>query len=114
MLFLILIVIHVGSCLFLITVVLLQAGKDAGLSGAFGLGGGGQTIFGARAGDVLSKATVACAVLFMVSCILFTKVSPSRAKSVVDTAREKQIPYSVGVEEAAPETAESAGGEDAK
>jgi preprotein translocase subunit SecG len=92
MLFMIVVVVHVLSCILLVTAVLLQSGKDAGLSGAFGLGGGGQTIFGARAGDVLSKATVVFAVTFIVTCLLFTRVKPSGAGSIVSTIAEEQGP----------------------
>ena len=107
MLFIALVTIHVISCIFLITVVLLQAGKDAGLSGAFGLGGGGQTIFGARAGDVLSKATIACAVVFMTTCILFTRITPSGARSIVATVPEESAPVAAGVPASAPPKAEA-------
>ena len=101
MLFTILVVIHVLSCIFLIVVVLLQSGKDAGLSGAFGLGGGGQTIFGARAGDVLTKATAVIAVTFICTCLLFTRVQRGGVGSVVTSVLEreekKEVPEEEGV-----------------
>jgi preprotein translocase subunit SecG len=63
----ILTVIHVTVALFLIVVVLLQTGKRADLAGAFG-GGGSQTAFGTRgAATLLTKATTASAVLFMIT-----------------------------------------------
>jgi preprotein translocase subunit SecG len=62
-------VFHIIVCIFLILVVLLQQGKGADWAGAFG-GGGTQTAFGARgAGTVLSKATTAAAVIFMVTSL---------------------------------------------
>ena len=64
--------IHVIVCIFLILVVLLQQGKGADFSGAFG-GGGTQTAFGARsAGTVLSKATTVAAVAFMITSLVLT------------------------------------------
>jgi preprotein translocase subunit SecG len=99
MLFTIVVVVHMLSCVLLVVAVLLQSGKDAGLSGAFGLGGGGQTIFGARAGDVLSKATVVFAVTFIVTCLLFTRVRPSGSRSVVSTVAEEQRPVAPAVAE---------------
>ena len=90
MLFIIITVIHVFSCVFLVVVVLLQSGKDAGLSGAFGLGGGGQTIFGARAGDVLAKVTVAIAVTFICTCLLFTRIEPGGVRSIVTSIPEPE------------------------
>jgi preprotein translocase subunit SecG len=62
-------VFHVIVCIFLILVVLLQQGKGADWAGAFG-GGGTQTAFGARgAGTILSRATTAAAVIFMVTSL---------------------------------------------
>jgi len=62
-------IIHVIVAVFLIVVVLLQTGKRADLAGAFG-GGGSQTAFGTRgAATVLSKATTASAIMFMVTSI---------------------------------------------
>lgn len=68
-------VIHVIVCLFLILVVLLQQGKSADWSGTFG-GGSSQTAFGQRgAATVLSKATTAAAVIFMVTSLALTILS---------------------------------------
>src|SRR5262245_4248198 len=65
-------IFHVIVCIFLILVVLLQQGKGADWSGAFG-GGGTQTAFGARgAGTVLSKATTAAAIIFMITSLALT------------------------------------------
>jgi len=49
----------------LIAVILMQVGKGAGFAGAFGAGGGTQTIFGARAGTFFTKLTVWLGALFM-------------------------------------------------
>jgi len=65
-------IFHVIVCIFLILVVLLQQGKGADWAGAFG-GGGTQTAFGARgAGTVLSKATTAAAIIFMITSLALT------------------------------------------
>jgi len=62
-------ILHVVVCLFLIVVVLLQSGKAADLAGAFG-GMGSQTAFGPRgAATILTKATTAAAVMFMLTSI---------------------------------------------
>jgi preprotein translocase subunit SecG len=62
-------VLHILICFFLIIVVLLQSGKAADLAGAFG-GMGSQTAFGPRgSATLLSKATTAAAVLFMLNSI---------------------------------------------
>ena len=50
-------VVHVFVCLFLILVVLLQAGKGGGMGIAFG-GAGSQTVFGSSgAGNFLTRLT---------------------------------------------------------
>ena len=62
-------VIHIVACLFLILVVLLQAGKGGGVGIAFG-GGGSQTVFGSSgAGNFLTKLTSATAVIFLVTSL---------------------------------------------
>jgi preprotein translocase subunit SecG len=68
----ILTIFHVIVCIFLILVVLLQQGKSADWAGTFG-GGGSQTVFGARgASTLLSKATTAAAVIFMITSLSLT------------------------------------------
>lgn len=62
-------VIHIILAIVLITVVLLQSGKDAGLSGT--ISGGAETFFGknkARTLDgMLSRATTVVAILFIIT-----------------------------------------------
>ena len=62
-------VLHVLVCLFLILVVLLQAGKGGGMGIAFG-GGGSQTVFGSSgAGNFLTRLTSITALIFMVTSL---------------------------------------------
>ena len=62
-------IVHVIVCIFLIIVVLLQSGKAADLAGAFG-GMGSQTAFGPRgSATMLSQATTAAAILFMITSL---------------------------------------------
>src|SRR4029077_12725302 len=62
-------ILHVFVCLFLILVVLLQAGKGGGMGIAFG-GGGSQTVFGSSgAGNFLTRLTSITAVVFMVTSL---------------------------------------------
>src|SRR5438105_7610673 len=71
-------IVHVLVCLFLIVVVLLQSGKAADLAGAFG-GMGSQTAFGPRgSATLLSKATTASAVLFMVTSLSLSILATRR------------------------------------
>ena len=67
--------LHVLVCVFLILVVLLQSGKGADLSGAFG-GGATQTAFGARGPQsFLSKMTTVAAIIFMITSIALTMMT---------------------------------------
>jgi len=61
--------VHVLVAIILVLAVLLQSSKGADLAGAFG-GMGSQTAFGPRGtATFLSKATVALAVIFMLTSI---------------------------------------------
>jgi preprotein translocase subunit SecG len=62
-------ILHVLVCLFLILVVLLQAGKGGGMGIAFG-GAGSQTVFGSSgAGNFLTRLTSITAVIFLVTSL---------------------------------------------
>jgi len=80
------ILLHVVVCLILILVVLLQSGKGADLSGAFG-GGATQTAFGSRGpASFLSKVTTGAAILFMITSIALSGLSTAGAnKSIMET-----------------------------
>ena len=87
----ILTVFHVIVSIFLILVVLLQQGKSADWSGAFG-GGGTQTSFGSRGtGTVLSRATTAAAIIFMITSLsLAILISRPGGSSVVREGAKQQ------------------------
>jgi len=83
----ILLIIFVPVCVLLILMVLLQAGKGGGLSGAFGGMGTAQPFLGARGTvDFLSKFTIYLAIGFMaLSLVLSVSYGPSRSIKVKDT-----------------------------
>lgn len=58
--------------LFLILIILLQRGRGGGLVGAFG-GLGGQSAFGAKAGDVFTKVTIVVATVWILLCVVTVK-----------------------------------------
>jgi preprotein translocase subunit SecG len=67
MLWIIMWALYLPACVGLIVIVLLQKGKSSGFAGAFGVGGGSETVFGPRARKSLPvKATYVMATLFMV------------------------------------------------
>ncbi len=62
-------------CVVLIVLVLLHSGKDAGLSGAFGVGASGSSI---GAGPLLernlTRYTIAVAILWVANVIVLLKI----------------------------------------
>lgn len=59
----------------LILLVLLHSGKDAGLSGAFGIGGGGSSIGGGSLVERnLDRWTVLFGLLFAINTIALVKI----------------------------------------
>ncbi|MBN8868581.1 MAG: preprotein translocase subunit SecG [Solirubrobacterales bacterium] len=68
-------IIQVLLAVLLIFLVLLHSGKDAGLSGAFGIGGGGSSVGGGSMVEQnLDRATIVTAVLFTLNTILLIKL----------------------------------------
>jgi len=65
-------VIQIICAIGLITTVLLQSGKSAGLSGS--IAGGGEAIFGKKKGldDLFSKMTAYISVVFLITTLLLS------------------------------------------
>lgn len=80
-----LVFIEIVSALLLIGIILLQKTKDEGLGLAFGAGVG-ETLFGSRAGNVLTKITVTLAGLFLLNTLAIGYIAAGRVGtgSVVD------------------------------
>ena len=69
-------ILQVFFCVVLIGLVLMHSGKDAGLSGAFGVGTGqGQFGGGSLVERNLNRWTVVFAVLFVINTIILIKSS---------------------------------------
>ena len=68
-------VLQIVFAVVLVFLILLHSGKDAGLSGAFGIGGGGSQLGGGSMVERnLDRATVFFAVLFVVNTIVLLKI----------------------------------------
>ena len=81
-----LIALNIIAGLFLVAVVLLQAGKGADMGAAFG--GANPAAFGPAAqGNALQKITAATAAIFMASSLALAVIS-ARQESVFDDASE--------------------------
>src|SRR5262245_10475244 len=90
-------IIHVFLCVFMIFVILLQPGKDAGMGAALG-GGAATSAFGGRgAVTFLSKVTGVCAALFFITSLglSFVGLKPSVAGGA-----EEEKPAAAGPEKA--------------
>ena len=83
-----LIIIHVIISIALIVVVLMQHGKQQGLSGA--IAGGSETFFGKNKGRtidaMLKKVTSVIAVLFVLSSIVLAVYSINKDKAAQNAA----------------------------
>lgn len=77
------IVVEVICCLMLAGLVLLQRSKSEGLGLAFGASTG-ESLFGARAGNVLSKATVILGITFICSTLILGKLFVMKDKPLME------------------------------
>jgi preprotein translocase subunit SecG len=82
------IILHVVVCLALISIVLLQHGKGAGIGAAFG--GSSQTVFGSTgAAPFLAKLTAVAAILFMLTSLGLTFLGRQQEVSVMKGLKAK-------------------------
>lgn len=82
-------VLYVPACAGLIVVVMLQKGKGTGFAGAFGMGGGTETVFGPRTSRSLpQRLTYGAAAIFlslaMLMSIIYGRVVQGSAPGLVD------------------------------
>ena len=69
-------ILHVIVCIFLMLVVLLQAGRGGGMGIAFGGSGGSQSVFGSSGGaNFLTKMTAVCAFIFFANSMTLAYMS---------------------------------------
>lgn len=78
-------VVYIIICLFLIMVVLLQAGKG-GMGSAFG--GGSQTVLGTGGGNFLTRLTSISAALFMILSATLAWMSSGRAATLENVTEQ--------------------------
>lgn len=103
-----LIAIHFLVCIFLIFIILIQPGKGYGLSETFG--GQTQTIFGVRAGTLLTRITAVTATIFLLLSLGIAVLSSKRSRSLVERIMREETKKEVPVEnikELPPQTEES-------
>jgi preprotein translocase subunit SecG len=86
-----LIVVEVVCALLLVLLILLQRAKDEGLGMAFG-NAMGESLFGAQAATILTKATIYLAIVFMVDTVvldrLYSRVATRSSSGIMDRLSE--------------------------
>jgi len=82
-------VIFVIICVLLILVILLQSDKSAGMGI---LGGAGQSTFGSSTADVITKATTAMVVFFMVGSLGLAILESQRDSALKDKVLNIETP----------------------
>ena len=91
--YILLLVVHVIVCLGLMVTILLQSGKGGSLAGAFGVGGGSQTLFGGRgAATFLTRTTQYLGAIFFVTSValaLISRGAPSGPKSLIQQEAQR-------------------------
>jgi preprotein translocase subunit SecG len=91
---------------FLILLILVQRGRGGGLVGAFG-GMGGQSAFGAKAGDLFTKITVVTVCIWIAICVgllLLMKQGGTVPSSVFGGGRTSEPAATVPADSNAPVT----------
>jgi preprotein translocase subunit SecG len=84
-------VLHVFVCVFLMLVVLLQAGRGGGIGLAFGGGGGSQSVFGSSGGaNFLTKMTAICAIVFFANSLALAYLSSQSDSRRLEKLAEKK------------------------
>jgi preprotein translocase subunit SecG len=81
-----LMIVHILVCLFLIAVILLQAGRGGGLSEMAGGSNQAQSILGTQTNVFMTRLTEVCAVIFIVTSLSLAIISTQRGKSLIDKA----------------------------
>jgi len=99
-------IVHVFLCVFMIFVILLQPGKDAGMGAALG-GGAATSAFGGRgAVTFLSKLTAVCAMLFFITSLglsfVGTRASVAAGPDAVSSKGKKGKAAPVSADGGAP------------
>lgn len=68
-------IVHIFIAFILVVLILLHSGKDAGLSGAFGIGGGGSSMGGGSLVERnLDRWTIFFAILFVLNTIVLLRI----------------------------------------
>jgi preprotein translocase subunit SecG len=93
--------IHIVVCITMVIIVLLQQGKGADVGAVFG--GSSSTVFGASgAGNLLTKLTWGCALLFFSTSIFLAYASTRRISGSIFEGRTALPPKAAPLSKTAP------------
>ncbi len=93
------IIFHLLLSIVLCVVVLLQNSKGDGLAGAFGGGGAGQAVFGARGvTTILHKATIYLGAAFMISSVILVFLTMREGAPAARSSLSRQAAERVPVQ----------------
>lgn len=76
-------ILHVIVCVFLILVILLQAGKGHGLTGGAMGGESTQSLFGTKTNSFMNKVTTVAAILFILTSLGINIGNSWKSKSLI-------------------------------
>ena len=104
----VIVILHIFVCVFLIAVILLQAGRGQGLSwGVFG--GTPQSILGTKTASFLTRVTTGCAIIFLFTCLALNMIEIKKSKSLVTSPKDvAQVDFSK-IKEALEKEVQTAG-----
>ncbi len=94
----VLMVLFFMTSVLVVATILIQAGQESGFAGAFGAGGGSQTVFGARAGTFLTRATAGLAAAFMILAFLLVLLGSRGAAPPPEAVIPEELPASTFTE----------------
>jgi preprotein translocase subunit SecG len=68
--------VQIGICVGLVFLILMHSGKDAGLSGAFGVGSGAGPLGGGSLVERnLNRWTIGFAIVFVINTVVLIRIS---------------------------------------
>lgn len=98
------IVIHVIACVILITLVLIQRGRGAGLVESFA---GVESMFGTKTNAFLTRTTTIMSIVFFLTCLSLALLSVKQSKSLMRNVKAAVKTEAVKAEAAKTEAAKT-------
>jgi preprotein translocase subunit SecG len=104
------VIIHVIACVILITLVLIQRGRGAGLVESFA---GVESMFGTKTNAFLTRTTTVMSIVFFITCLTLAVLSVRQSKSLLRDVKSPKVAKTETVKTAplAQETTLPAAGE---